>query len=150
MRRLSTEETYFYFKKKYRSANIMMTCFNVLKNQDKQNKYLNKKYILQSAYGYYDYNDIMEVLKYDEEVNNTITYAQQLVIDIEALINETGTKGKLGKLAKLIGIPQQMISTLNISYNMALKIINNIETKLNNMSIEAIQDLRINYNKLIV
>lgn len=149
MRRLSTEETYFYFKKKYRSANVMMTCFNVLKNQDKENKYLNKKYILQSAYGYYDYNDIMEVLKYDEEVNNTITYAQQLVIDIEALINESGAKGKLGKLAKIVGIPQQMLSTLNISYNMALKIINNIETKLNSMSIEAIQDLKANYNKLI-
>lgn len=149
MRRLSTEETYFYFKKKYRSANVMMTCFNVLKNQDKENKYLNKKYILQSAYGYYDYNDIMEVLKYDEEVNNTITYAQQLVIDIEALINESGAKGKLGELAKIVGIPQQMLSTLNISYNMALKIINNIETKLNSMSIEAIQDLKANYNKLI-
>lgn len=149
MRRLSTEETYFYFKKKYSSAKVMAVCFNVLKNQDKENKYLNKKYILQSSYGYYDYNDIMEVLKYEEDVNNTITYAQQLVIDIEALINETGTKGKLGKLAKLIGIPQQMLSTLNISYNMALKIINNIETRLNNMSIEAIQDLKVNYNKLI-
>lgn len=149
MRRLSTEETYIYFKKKYSSAKVMAVCFNVLKNQDKENKYLNKKYILQSAYGYYDYNDIMEVLKYEENVNNTITYAQQLVIDIEALINETGTKGKLGKLAKLIGIPQQMLSTLNISYNMALKIINNIETKLNNMSNEAIQDLKVNYNKLI-
>lgn len=149
MCRLSTEETYTYFKKKYSSAKVMAVCFNVLKNQDKENKYLNKKYILQSSYGYYDYNDIMEVLRYEENVNNTITYAQQLVIDIEALINETGTKGKLGKLAKLIGIPQQMLSTLNISYNMALKIINNIETKLNNMSIEAIQDLRVNYNKLI-
>lgn len=149
MCRLSTEETYTYFKKKYSSAKVMAVCFNVLKNQDKDNKYLNKKYILQSAYGYYDYNDIMEVLKYEENVNNTITYAQQLVVDIEALINETGTKGKLGKLAKLIGIPQQMLSTLNISYNMALKIINNIETRLNNMSIEAIQDLRVNYNKLI-
>lgn len=149
MRRLSTEETYTYFKKKYRSEKVMAVCFNVLKNQDKENKYLNKKYILQSSYGYYDYNDIMEVLRYEENVNNTIIYAQQLVIDIEALINETGTKGKLGKLAKLIGIPQQMISTLNISYNVALKIINNIEIKLNSMSIEAIQDLKVNYNKLI-
>ena len=91
----------------------------------------------------------MELIKYQEEVNNTIVYAQQLVIDIEALIHETGSKGKLGKLAKLIGISQQTLSTLNISYNMALKIINNIETKLNSMSIEAIQDLKVNYNKLI-
>lgn len=149
MRKLSTEDTYFYFKHKYRSANVMMTCFNVLKNQDKKNKYLNKKYILQSEYGYYNYDDIMELIRYEEDVNNTIVYAQQLVIDIEALVNESGAKGKLGKIAKLIGIPQQMISTLNISYNTALKIINNIETRLNNMSIEAIRELRNDYRKLI-
>lgn len=149
MRKLSTEDTYFYFKNKYRSANVMMTCFNVLKNQDKENKYLNKKYILQSEYGYYNYDDIMELIRYEEDVNNTIVYAQQLVIDIEALVNESGAKGKLGKIAKLIGIPQQMISTLNISYNTALKIINNIETRLNNMSIEAIRELRNDYRKLI-
>lgn len=149
MRKLSTEDTYFYFKNKYRSANVMMTCFNVIKNQDKENKYLNKKYILQSEYGYYNYDDIMELIRYEEDVNNTIVYAQQLVIDIEALVNESGAKGKSGKIAKLIGIPQQMISTLNISYNTALKIINNIETRLNNMSIEAIRELRNDYRKLI-
>ena len=88
------------------------------------------------------------MLRYEEEVNNTIVYAQQLVIDLEALIIESGAKGKLGKLANLIGIPQQMLSRLNISYNTALKIINNIETKLNNISQEAIQDLKVNYQKL--
>ncbi len=148
MRRLSTEDTYFYFKKRYISERVMLVSFRVTRNQDKEKQFKNKKYLVQSVWGYFDYQDIMEMLRYEEEVNNTIVYAQQLVIDLEALIIESGAKGKLGKLAKLIGIPQQMLSRLNISYNTALKIINNIETKLNNMSIEAIQDLKVNYQKL--
>ena len=123
--------------------------FGVTRNQDKEKQFKNKKYLVQSVWGYFDYQDVMEMLRYEEEVNNTIVYAQQLVIDLEALIIESGAKGKLGKLANLIGIPQQMLSRLNISYNTALKIINNIETRLNNMSIEAIRDLKVNYNKLI-
>lgn len=128
----------------------MLISFNVLKSQDKDNKFKNKKYLVQSSYGYFNYDDIMQLLKYEEEVHNTIVYAQQLVVDIEALITETGTKGKLGKLANLVGIPQQMLSTLNISYNMALKIINNIETRLNSISYEALQDLKISYQKLTI
>ncbi len=130
MRRLSTEDTYFYFKKKYISERVMLVRFGVTRNQDKEKQFKNKKYLVQSVWGYFDYQDVMEMLRYEEEVNNTIVYAQQLVIDLEALIIESGAKGKLGKLAKLIGIPQQMLSRLNISYNTALKIINNIETKL--------------------
>ena len=148
MRRLSTEDTYFYFKKKYISEKVMLVSFGVTRNKDKEKQFKNKKYLVQSVWGYFDYQDVMEMLRYEEEVNNTIVYAQQLVIDLEALINETGTKGKLGKLATLIGIPQQMLSRLKISYNTALKIINNIETRLNNMSIEAIRDLKVNYQKL--
>ena len=145
MRRLSTEDTYFYFKKKYISEKVMLVSFGVTRNQDKEKQFKNKKYLVQSVWGYFDYQDVMEMLRYEEEVNNTIVYAQQLVIDLEALIIESGAKGKL---AKLVGIPAQMLSTLNISYNTALKIINNIETKLNNISQEAIQDLKVNYQKL--
>lgn len=148
MRRLSSEETYLYFKDRYKNPNSMIANFNILKKQDKENQFKNKKYLLQSVWGFFDYDDVMEMLKYEEEVHNIILYAQQLIIDIEALIIESGAKGKLGKLAKLVGIPAQMLSTLNISYNTALKIINNIETKLNNISHEAIQDLKVNYQKL--
>ena len=148
MHRLSSEETYLYFKDRYKNPNSMIANFNILKKQDKENQFKNKKYLLQSVWGFFDYDDVMEMLKYEEEVHNIILYAQQLIIDIEALIIESGAKGKLGKLAKLVGIPAQMLSTLNISYNTALKIINNIETKLNNISHEAIQDLKVNYQKL--
>ena len=148
MRRLSTEDTYFYFKKKYISEKVMLASFGIFRNQDKEKQFKNKKYLVQSVWGYFDYCDIMEMLRYEEDVNNTIVYAQQLVIDLEALIIDSGAKGKLSKLAKLAGIPAPTLSTLNISYNTALKIINNIETKLNNISHEAIQDLKVNYQKL--
>jgi len=148
MRRLSSEETYFYFKDRYKDSNSMIANFNIIKKQDKENKFKNKKYLLQSVWGFFDYNDVIEMLKYEEEVHNTILYAQQLIIDIEALIEKDGTKGNLGKIAKLVGIPQQSMGALNISYNMAIKIINNIETKLKSISYEALQDLKVNYHRL--
>ena len=92
MRRLSTEDTYFYFKKRYISERVMLVSFGVTRNQDKEKQFKNKKYLVQSVWGYFDYQDIMEMLRYEEEVNNTIVYAQQLVIDLEALIIESVLK----------------------------------------------------------
>ena len=66
MRRLSTEDTYFYYKKKYISEKVMLVSFGVTRNQDKEKQFKNKKYLVQSVWGYFDYQDVMEMLRYEE------------------------------------------------------------------------------------
>lgn len=150
MRRLSTEETFFYFQDYFSNANNMVLTFASNKHQDKNNEFVNKKYLIQKVYGFYDYSDIMELLKYREEQQNTIIYAQQLVVDIESLFVGIPVKYKCkGKLAQLIGITQQQMGVMNISYNTALKIIKNIEDKIKSMSFEGIQDLKMRYERVI-
>ena len=148
MRKLTTSETYYYFKSRFKNKDTMVTSFNILKFNDKNNEFLNKKYVVQSEYGYYNYDDIMKVLKYDEEVQNTICYAQQLLVDLEVILNENGIVGAATKISKISGVPSQQISYLNLGYETALKCIKNIEDKIRGLSLEAIRDLKLEYAKV--
>ena len=147
--RLSTEELYeYYFKDRYSSLAVMASSFAIHKARDKKCEFINKKYLVSKVYGYYDYSDLNEMLKYEEDVRNKVSYAQQLIIDIEAIMEQYKIQGAVGKLAKLAGIIPQQISALNISYELALKVIDRIETKIKSLSIEAIRDLKLELEKV--
>lgn len=148
MRKLTTSETYFYFKNLYKDAQTMQMSFCMNKKRDDENKFKNKKYLLQSEYGYYDYKDIIQMLKYNEEVKNTIHYAQQLIVDIEAILNYNGIVGAATKLSKITGLTNTRITYLDFSYESALKCIKNIEDKIKGLSLEAIRDLKQHYLKV--
>lgn len=144
MRQLTTSETYFYFKHRFKSKDNMQVTFNIQAKRNPEMK--NKKYLIQSQYGYYKYDDVMEMIKWLEHENNTVLYAQQLIIDLEAIMcNINGCKSKI---ARLIGSTPQRVHELNFSYDVAVKIINNLENKLKSMSIEAIRDLKREFIKV--
>lgn len=148
MRKLTTSETYFYFKNLYKDKETMRMGFYMNQKRDEENKFKNKKYLVQSEYGYYDYKDIMEMVKYNEEVKNTIHYAQQLIVDIEAILNHNGIVGAATKLSKISGLRSTRITYIDFSYESSLKCIKNIEDKIKGLSLEAIRDLKQHYLKV--
>lgn len=140
MRLLTVEETHFYFKDKYKTKIFMSNAFMTAKTNDKARKYVNKKYLIQYQHGYFKYSDVMQMLKWIEHENNTICYAQQLIVDLEALCNNH--IGYKTKLSKLVGITPQQLQYMNISFEVAKRIIERIENKLKSMSITAIRELK--------
>lgn len=148
MRKLTTKETFFFFKDRFKTVDIMVTAFNILKSKDKENEFVNKTYIVQCEYNYYRYDDIMKVLKYDEEVHNTICYAQQLIVDLGAIFENRNIKAIDSKLAKLTGVHSHQIGLLSFSYKSALKCIRNIEDKIKSLSYEALMDLKQEYKQI--
>ena len=147
--RLSTEELYeYYFKDRYVNINAMCASFSIHKKRDKKGEFVNKKYLIPEVFGFYSYYDLVEMLSYEEKMRNTISYAQQLIIDIEAIMDQYKIKGSVTKLAKLAGIIHQQVPNLNISYEVALKVIDRIETKIKSLSIEAIRDLKLELEKV--
>lgn len=148
MRLIDTDSTYLYFQGKYKNAESMTSVFGVQKMLDKNKIFKNKKYLLQEELGFYKYSDVIEMYKYYENINNTISYAKQLIIDIEAIMNQYEIKGANNKLASLVGTYPQNIAYLDISYEASIKIIDTIETKIKSLSIEAIRDLKLEYSKV--
>lgn len=148
MRYLTSEEVYFYFKDRYVNCESMVSSFLTNKFNDKDGKYLNKRYLIQRQYRLYSYDELMEMIKYIEHEHNTICYAQQLIVDLEAIFEAKKINGHIAKIAKIAGIVPQVMYTLNISYDRALKVIENIETKIKSLSIEAIQELKSDLKKV--
>lgn len=147
MRQFDTDDTHQYFLKRYYSNKYnMMSAFSHQKNRDKKGLYVNKKYII-SNNGWYNESDIKEFLNFKIEQYNTITYAQQLIIDIEAIFDYYNLRAK-SKLARMLNIKPQNLS-LDMSYETALKIINSFKSRLLSMSPEAIIDLKNSFKKVI-
>ena len=146
MRQFDTDDTYQYFLKRYYSSKYnMMSAFSHQKSRDKKGLYVNKKYIISND-GWYNENDIKEFLNFKIEQYNTITYAQQLIIDIEAIFDYYNLRAK-SKLARILNIKPQNLS-LDMSYETALKIIDGLKNRLLSMSPEALKDLKYNFNKV--
>ena len=147
MRQFDTDDTYQYFLKRYYSSKYnMMSAFSHQKSRDKKGLYVNKKYII-SDNGWYNENDIKEFLDFKIEQYNTITYAQQLLIDIEAIFDYYNLRAK-SKLARILNIKPQNLS-LDMNYETALKIINSFKSRLLSMSPEAISDLKNSFKKVM-
>lgn len=147
MRQFDTDDTYQYFLKRYYSSKYnMMSAFSHQKNRDLKGLYVNKKYII-SNNGWYNESDIKEFLTFKIEQYNTITYAQQLIIDIEAIFDYYNLRAK-SKLARILNIKPQNLS-LDMNYETALKIINSFKSRLLTMSPEAIIDLKNSFKKVI-
>lgn len=147
MRQFDTDDTYQYFLKRYYSSKYnMMSAFSHQKNRDSKGFYVNKKYII-SNNGWYNESDIKEFLNFKIEQYNTITYAQQLIIDIEAIFDYYDLRAK-SKLARMLNIKPQNLS-LDINYETALKIIDGLKNRLLSMSPEAIIDLKNSFKKVI-
>ena len=146
MRQFDTDDTYQFFLKRYYSSKYNMTsAFSHQKGRDKKGLYVNKKYII-SNNGWYNESDIKEFLNFKIEQYNTITYAQQLIIDIEAIFDYYNLRAK-SKLARILNIKPQNLS-LDMSYETALKIIDGLKNRLSSMSPEALRDLKYNFNKV--
>lgn len=146
MRQFDTDDTYqFFFNRYYSSKYNMMSAFSQQKNRDKKGLYVNKKYII-SNNGWYNESDIKEFLNFKIEQYNTITYAQQLIIDIEAIFDYHNLRAK-SKLARILNIKPQNLS-LDMSYETALKIIDGLKNRLSSMSPEALRDLKYDFNKV--
>ena len=136
MRQFDTDDTYQYFLKRYYSNKYnMMSAFSHQKSRDSKGLYVNKKYIISND-GWYNENDIKEFLNFKIEQYNTITYAQQLLIDIEAIFDYYNLRAK-SKLARILNIKPQNLS-LDMSYETALKIIDGLKNRLSSMSPEAL------------
>ena len=147
MRQFDTDDTYQYFLKRYYSSKYnMMSAFSHQKSRDKKGLYVNKKYIISND-GWYNENDIKEFLNFKIEQYNTITYAQQLIIDIEAIFDYYNLRAK-SKLARILNIKPQNLS-LDMNYETALKIINSFKSRLLSMSPEAISDLKNSFKKVM-
>ena len=146
MRQFDTDDTYQFFLKRYYSNKYnMMSAFSHQKSRDSKGLYVNKKYIISND-GWYNENDIKEFLNFKIEQYNTITYAQQLLIDIEAIFDYYNLRAK-SKLARILNIKPQNLS-LDMSYETALKIIDGLKNRLSSMSPEALRDLKYNFNKV--
>ncbi len=146
MRQFDTDDTYQYFLKRYYSSKYnMMSAFSHQKNRDKKGSYINKKYII-SNNGWYNESDIKEFLNFKIEQYNTITYAQQLIIDIEAIFDYYNLRAK-SKLARMLNIKPQNLN-LEMNYETALKVINSFKSRLLSMSPEAINDLKNSFKKV--
>ena len=146
MRQFDTDDTYQYFLKRYYSSKYnMMSAFSHQKSRDPKGLYVNKKYII-SNNGWYNENDIKEFLNFKIEQYNTIAYAQQLIIDIEAIFDYYNLRCK-SKLARMLNIKPQNLS-LEMNYETALKVIDGFKSRLLSMSHEAIKDLKYNFNKV--
>ena len=147
MRQFDTDDTYQFFLKRYYSSKYNMTsAFSHQKSRDKKGLYKNKKYII-SNNGWYNENDIKEFLNFKIEQYNTITYAQQLLIDIEAIFDYYNLRAKC-KLARILNIKPQNLS-LDMNYEPALKIIDGLKSRLLNMSSEGLRDLKYSFSKVI-
>lgn len=150
MNTISAKEMHsLYFKDKYTNFESMVCAFNVHKRKDKEGIYKNKKYMVQASYSRYNFDDLSEYLKFDEEKHNTICYAKQLIIDIEALAKEYAPFVTQTKISNIVGIPNQYMNTLDLSYEASLKVIEKVENKIKSLSIESIRDLKQNFNKMI-
>ncbi len=146
MRQFDTDDTYQFFLKRYYSSKYsMMSAFSHQKGRDSKGLYVNKKYIISNS-GWYSESDIKEFLNFKIEQYNTITYAQQLLIDIEAIFDYYNLRAK-SKLARILNIKPQNLS-LDMSYETALKIIDGLKNRLSSMSPEALRDLKYNFNKV--
>ena len=146
MRQFDTDDTYQYFLKRYYSSKYnMMSAFSHQKSRDKKGVYVNKKYIV-SDNGWYNEKDIKEFLNFKIEQYNTITNAQQLIIDIEAIFDYCDLRAK-SKLARILNIKPQNLS-LDMNYETALKIIDSLKNRLLNMSPEGLRDLKYTFNKV--
>lgn len=147
MRQFDTDDTYQYFLKRYYSSKYnMMSAFSHQKSRDSKGLYVNKKYII-SNNGWYNESDIKEFLNFKIEQYNTITYAQQLIIDIEAIFDYYDLRAK-SKLARMLNIKPQNLN-LEMNYETALKVINSFKSRLLSMSPEAISDLKNSFKKVI-
>ncbi len=145
MRQFDTDDTYHFFLKRYYSSKYnMMSAFSHQKSRDSKGLYINKKYII-SNNGWYSENDIKEFLNFKIEQYNTITYAQQLIIDIEAIFDYYNLRAK-SKLARMLNIKPQNLS-LEMNYETALKVIDGFKSRLLSMSPEAIIDLKNSLKK---
>ena len=146
MRQFDTDDTYQFFLKRYYSNKYnMMSAFSHQKNRDLKGLYVNKKYIISNS-GWYNENDIKEFLNFKIEQYNTITYAQQLIIDIEAIFDYYNLRAK-SKLARMLNIKPQNLN-LEMNYETALKIINSFKSRLLSMSPEAIIDLKNSFKNV--
>ena len=146
MRYFDTDDTYQYFLKRYYSNKYnMMSAFSHQKNRDKKGLYVNKKYIISNS-GWYNESDIKEFLNFKIEHHNTITYAQQLLIDIEAIFDYYNLRGK-SKLARILNIKPQNLS-LEMNYETALKIIDGLKNRLMQISPEARKEIKYMYNEV--
>lgn len=149
MRRFSTADTYeYYFKERFKNLKTMTSTFSIYKADDPEGKFKNKTYLDSVAYGYYSYNDIKEYFSNKDKEHNTVVYCNQLLVDIEAILKLRAVKGGKGILADFIGIPQSQLTYQNFSFESAEAIINKIDNRLRNMSIEGIRELKLYYNKV--
>ena len=138
-----------FFKDRYISPARMYNTWKVLELRDKNQINKNKTYVKNNGRGYY-YSDIKEFIAYNEKVERDILYAQQLTLDILYLLDNVGLqRGYKGKVAKLLGVPNNFISgDMGLSHKRALDIIHRVKTRLEEISPEARRDLVYRFNQL--
>lgn len=147
MRHFTAYEVYDYFlKDDYKTKDNMIATFHAQKYNDKQNKYKNKEYLVAKG-KYYLESDVKEFLNFRIEQYNTITYAKQLIIDLTAIFDYLELNLK-NKLAKILGINSSTISSLDLGYETALRIIEALKNRLLEISPEAREDLKMMFNKV--
>lgn len=154
MRYIDLETMYdAYFKDKYTSSITLGNTFSIFQKRDKTgvNKNINyiPAYVMKKEKMYKD-SDIKEYFRNNQQIFNDIQYAKQLMLDLYYLVEHSGAKGKISKLTRMIGVmPFYFNSEMSLSHEKALKVIENIESKIKSLSYEAIQDLKKSYNEMI-
>lgn len=147
MRYLPSFEVYqYYFKEKYANSRVMLISFYVAKQRDLKKEWVNKRYLVGEKFKgcgeiYYKYIDVLEYLQYEKETENTINYAKQLIVDIEALFEFEKVSRYRSKLIRNLGVSYQEFVDFEISYNYAVKFIEAVERVISQMSSEGRKDL---------
>ena len=148
MRIISYEDAYYsYLEDYYSSPFKMRDLFNHNKKIDKAKVNKNKTYLVSINRFYYLESDVLELLTYKKEQFNTIVYAQQLIVDFEAIFDYLGIKAK-AKFSRILKIDLYSLDNINFRYNTAVKIIENLKKRLMEISPEARQEIRYLYEKV--
>lgn len=147
MRSYDAEDTYNFLVDYYNNMDSMRNSFYVLKRRDKTGIYKNKSYLIPNESGYYYEKDIQELLGFKREKYNTITYAQQLIVDFEAIFDYLNIPVK-SKFAKIIKLNGQQMHELTFSYEKAVEIIETLKNRLLAISPEARKEIKFLFNKV--
>ena len=146
MRTFTTREIYnLYFKETVKDIKTLTTLFNLAEKADKDKERINKSYPKRSMEGkrvFYYQSDIKEFLDYPKKCNARIMYAQQIIIDLEALYEEAGIKKYKSLLAKYLNVPNSIFTYLLFGIKIANQIIEAAEDLFSKMDIEDIRGLR--------
>lgn len=134
----------YYFQDIFASVRNMSNAFSVAKTTG---GVPNQDYIDTSIRGYYDVDDINAYFKFQEEKENTVLYAKQVVIDIISLYEYAGLSGGTRIVADMLGYVYQVVHEVRFSYERSLEIIEKFKDRFSCMDIESVIELR-KYNDL--